>query len=219
MDVSKGKYSAGGGNIYFSVDEACWLPPNSFSEQYPHELSPETHVLAMVRCSIPAQNFLICKLTFKMIFHFEKLTLPYIEHLDFSQWWGFFFFSVRIATLQALFAAWMKTSMVLPRSFHNSSSTEELNSAPPLPSSTCTSFFCTGNALKRCHAEGETTNVRPPVNIQLAPSPPSFQPWSHTEEESFLVAFLARGGLAETVPLEKLVYKLTPSTVWGKAKK
>lgn len=92
MDVSKGKYSAGGGNIYFSVDEAWWLPPNSFSEQYQHELSPETHVLAMVRCTIPAQNFLICKLTFKMIFHFEKLTLPYIEHLDSSQWWGFFFF-------------------------------------------------------------------------------------------------------------------------------
>lgn len=86
MDVSKGKYSAGEGNIRFSVDGGCWLPPKPFSEQYQHELSPETHVLAMVRCSIPARNFLICKFTSKTLFHFEKLILPYIKNLFPSQW-------------------------------------------------------------------------------------------------------------------------------------
>lgn len=79
MDVLKGKYSTGKGNMHFSVDGVCWLPLNCFSEQYQLELSPDTHVLAMVKYTTSVQNFLICKFTFKMIFHFEKRILSYIK--------------------------------------------------------------------------------------------------------------------------------------------
>lgn len=73
----KGKYCRGKGNIHFSVDEGCRLPLDYFSKQY--ELSPDSHVLAMIKCTVPVQNFLMCKFTFEMSFHFEKLVSCYIQ--------------------------------------------------------------------------------------------------------------------------------------------
>lgn len=78
MDVLKSEYSAGKGNNHFIVG-GCWLPLDCFSEQYQHEPSSDTHIVAMAKCTISEQNFLICTCAFKIIFHFEKLILSYIK--------------------------------------------------------------------------------------------------------------------------------------------
>lgn len=57
----------------------CYWTAFQNSMKNSNELSPDSHILAMVKFSIPVQNFLICRFTFEMIVHFEKWISRYMQ--------------------------------------------------------------------------------------------------------------------------------------------